>query len=78
MQSKELDELIDQGFHLYRISWECTQKGSIEPDLYQFEAKFTDAENCIGFEYSKKVLKNIQLMDTVLNLQIYPAQKNYY
>jgi len=57
MQSKELDELIDQGFHLYRISWECTQKGSIEPDLYQFEAKFTDAENCIGFEYIVKGFK---------------------
>lgn len=57
MQSKELDELIAQGFHLYRISWECTQAGALDLDLYQFEARFTDAENCSGFEYIVKGFK---------------------
>lgn len=57
MQSKELDELIAQGFHLYRISWECAQAGALDLDLYQFEARFTDAENCSGFEYIVKGFK---------------------
>ncbi|OTG83545.1 hypothetical protein [Acinetobacter sp. ANC 4648] len=57
MQSKELDELISQGFHLYRISWECTQTSSLDLDLYQFEARFNDTENCSGFEYIVKGFK---------------------
>lgn len=57
MQSRELDELLAQDFHLYRISWECVKQGGLDKDLYQFEARFVDAENCCGFEYVAKGFK---------------------
>lgn len=57
MQSRELDELLAQDFQLYRISWECVKRGGLNQDLYQFEARFTDAENCCGFEYIVKGFK---------------------
>ncbi|HEO1800163.1 TPA: hypothetical protein VAM19_001237 [Acinetobacter baumannii] len=57
MQSRELDELLAQDFHLYRISWECVKQEGLDKDLYQFEARFTDAENCCGFEYIVKGFK---------------------
>jgi len=50
LESSELKSLYKKGFYIWKIRW-TAKGGSYDSDLYEFEAQFSDAENCSKFSY---------------------------
>lgn len=53
MDVPELDTLLSKGFHIYRVIWQASSKENDE-DIFVFEAKFTQPDECSGFSYFLK------------------------
>ncbi len=51
LQSDELRVLFSKGFYLWKIVWQSTKEDVLEPDLYEFEAQFSEPETCTRFSY---------------------------
>lgn len=52
--SKELAALYAQGFYVWKITWIVKDTRNSESDLYEFEALFSDPEECTDFAYLVK------------------------
>lgn len=48
--SQELKSLYDKGFYTCKVVWTAKKK-EIDSDLYQFEAQFSNPEECKAFSY---------------------------
>lgn len=76
MDVPELDNLLSNGFHIYRVVW---QSLSTEGETFVFEAKFTNPDECVGFAYQLKgrrlesgKIEACSLTETIiLNREIY-------
>lgn len=51
LQSDELRNLFAKGFYLWKIVWQAVNEKALEPDLYEFEAQFSEPETCTKFSY---------------------------
>ncbi|MWL89780.1 hypothetical protein [Cupriavidus sp. SW-Y-13] len=51
LQSDELRSLFAKGFYLWKIVWQSMSENALEPDLYEFEAQFSEPETCTKFSY---------------------------
>lgn len=50
LKSEELTSLYQRGFYIWKIRWKVTEiKG--DPDMYEFEAQFSDPLEFTGFSY---------------------------
>jgi len=52
--SKELAALYSQGFYVWKITWIVKDARNSESDLYEFEALFSEPEECTDFAFSVK------------------------
>lgn len=52
--SQELASLYKQGFYVWKITWIVKNNKDSESDLYEFEALFSDPEECTDFAYLVK------------------------
>ena len=52
--SKELADLYSQGFYVWKITWVVKDNRDPKSDLYEFEALFSEPEECIDFAYLVK------------------------
>lgn len=52
--SKELDDLCEQGFYIWKIVWNTLSKSGEKSDIYEYEALFEDAIDCRKFSYMAK------------------------
>ncbi|MCO5411949.1 hypothetical protein [Ralstonia mojiangensis] len=50
LHSDELRILEGKGFYISRVVW-TSKNGSVDSDLYEFEAQFSSPEDCTGFTY---------------------------
>jgi len=51
--SDELDSMCSKGFYIWKIRW--TLKETLpDSDIYEFEAQFSNPEDCTGFSYMPK------------------------
>ncbi|WP_219017689.1 hypothetical protein [Shewanella algae] len=48
--SPELDSLYERSFYIWKIRWRV-EEDLVDPDLFDFEAQFSDPENCTGFSF---------------------------
>ncbi|EPS2706945.1 hypothetical protein ACTEV4_000809 [Cronobacter turicensis] len=56
LKSEELSSLYERGFYIWKIKW--TAKENIpDPDIYEFEAQFSNQEEFKYFSYSAKSVK---------------------
>ena len=56
LKSEELLSLYDRGFYIWKIRW--TAKENLpDPDVYEFEAQFSNQLDFNGFSYSIKGVK---------------------
>ncbi|MCL6237202.1 MULTISPECIES: hypothetical protein [Acinetobacter] len=53
MDVPELDTLLAKGFHIYRVIWQSRSVENDE-DIFVFEAKFLQPDECTGFSYYLK------------------------
>lgn len=53
MDVPELDTLLGKGFHIYRVIWQAISKENND-EIFVFEAKFTNPDECSGFSYFLK------------------------
>lgn len=51
LESKELNDLLSQGFYITKIIWTSVINGFIDSNKYEFEAQFMDPDNCTLFSY---------------------------
>lgn len=56
LKSEELSSLYERGFYIWKIRW--TAKENVpDPDIYEFEAQFSNQEEFKDFSYSAKSVK---------------------
>ncbi|WP_162901061.1 hypothetical protein, partial [Acinetobacter nosocomialis] len=53
MDVPELDTLLSKGFHIYRVIWQAKSKDN-DDEIFVFEAKFINPDECSGFSYFLK------------------------
>ncbi|TBL46452.1 hypothetical protein EYY99_02935 [Hafnia alvei] len=51
LESKELNDLLAQGFYITKVVWISVVNGLIDSNKYEFEAQFFDTDNCKLFSY---------------------------
>jgi len=51
--SDELDSMCSKGFYIWKIRWTLKEQLP-DSDIYEFEAQFSNPEDCIGFSYMPK------------------------
>lgn len=51
LDSKELKDLLGQGFYITKIVWVSTLKNFVDSNKFEFEAQFVDTDNCSLFSY---------------------------
>jgi len=56
LKSEELSSLYDRGFYICRIKWRA-KEDLADPDIYEFEAQFSDQSNFKDFSYLAKGIK---------------------
>ncbi|WP_462168234.1 hypothetical protein [Pseudoalteromonas lipolytica] len=54
LNSNELKQLYDKGFYISKIVWRSKKGTTIDADIYEFEAQFSDAETREQFSYLAK------------------------
>jgi hypothetical protein len=54
--SKQLDDIIKQGFYICSVTWECSAEHE-NSDMYILEAKFNDPSRKSGFSYLAKSMR---------------------
>ena len=59
LESPEMRGLIDQGFYISKIIWQAKETG-IDPDIFEFEAQFSEPESCTQFSYLPRGLYKYQ------------------
>lgn len=52
--SEELRSLAEKGFYICKMVWTVKRKNDHNSDVYEFEAQFSDAENCADFYFLPK------------------------
>ncbi len=60
LQTEELRGLFAKGFYLWKIVWQAISESKESPDLYEFEAQFSEPETCTRFSYLPRGLYKIQ------------------
>jgi len=53
LESVEIKELLDKGFYISKIIWRG-RDGGLDADIVEFEAQFSQPENCTNFSYLVK------------------------
>jgi len=53
LDSQELKSLFDRGFYIWKIRWSL-EEDLADPDIFEFEAQFSDMINFTGFSYISK------------------------
>ncbi|MDH1471830.1 hypothetical protein ACE02D_01965 [Shewanella bicestrii] len=53
LDSQELKDLFDKGFYIWRIRWTVEERLA-DPDIFEFEAQFSDIVHCCGLSYISK------------------------
>nr|WP_249418260.1 hypothetical protein [Citrobacter freundii] len=56
LKSEELSSLYDRGFYICKIKW-MAKEDLADPDIYEFEAQFSDQGNFKDFSYLAKGVK---------------------
>jgi hypothetical protein len=56
LKSEELSSLYERGFYMCRVKWRA-RENLIDPDIYEFEAQFSDQDNFRDFSYLAKGIK---------------------
>lgn len=56
LKSEELSSLYDRGFYIWKIKWTAKEKVP-DPDIYEFEAQFSNQEEFKDFSYAAKSVK---------------------
>ncbi|HCI5815896.1 TPA: hypothetical protein NPN32_002958 [Klebsiella pneumoniae] len=56
LKSEEINSLYERGFYICKIKWRVKEKGA-DPNIFEFEAQFNDAQNFKGFSYIAKGIK---------------------
>ncbi|MCS3460167.1 hypothetical protein [Aeromonas sp. BIGb0445] len=56
LKSEELSSLYDRGFYIWRVRWH-SKENSPDPDIYEFEAQFSNQSDFRGFSYAVKGVK---------------------
>lgn len=56
LKSEELSSLYDRGFYICRIKWRA-KENLVDPDIYEFEAQFSDQGKFKDFSYLAKGVK---------------------
>ncbi len=56
LRSEELISLYDRGFYLWKVRWQA-KEALPDPDIYEFEAQFSNQIDCSGFSYAVKGVK---------------------
>ncbi|EJO2872341.1 TPA: hypothetical protein ACH1RB_002939 [Klebsiella pneumoniae] len=51
LESKELNDLLSQGFYITKIIWVSVVSGFVDSNKFEFEAQFSDTDNCKLFSY---------------------------
>ncbi len=51
LESKELNDLLSQGFYITKIVWLSVVNGFVDSNKFEFEAQFFDTDNCKLFSY---------------------------
>lgn len=51
LESKELNDLLDQGFYITKVVWASVINGFPDSNKFEFEAQFIDTDNCKLFSY---------------------------
>lgn len=51
LESKELTDLLAQGFYITKIVWVSVVNGFFDSNKFEFEAQFFDTDNCKLFSY---------------------------
>lgn len=54
LRSEVLNDFYDKEFYISKVVWRSKVKGSVDEDLYEFEAQFSDPENKEQFSYLSK------------------------
>lgn len=50
LESEEMKGLISRGFYISKIIWQAKESG-VDPDIFEFEAQFSEPETCTRFSY---------------------------
>lgn len=56
LKSEELSSLYDRGFYIWRVRWRSKENLS-DPDIYEFEAQFSNQSDFRDFSYAVKGVK---------------------
>ena len=51
LKSIELNALYNEGFYIWKIVWQSKEINTIDSDIYEFEAQFSDPEDFSQFSY---------------------------
>lgn len=49
-----IDELYRSGYYIIKVVWRVKPKKSLDSDVYELEAQFSEPESCTGFSYQAK------------------------
>lgn len=59
LKSEELTSLYQRGFYIWKIRWKVLEKVG-DPDMYEFEAQFSDPLDFTGFSYISRGYKKFK------------------
>lgn len=59
LKSEELTSLYQRGFYIWKIRWKVLEKNG-DPDMYEFEAQFSDPLEFNGFSYISRGYKKFK------------------
>lgn len=53
-KSLVIDELYKTGYYIIKVIWHVKPKVSLDSDIFELEAQFSDPRDCTGFSYQTK------------------------
>jgi len=56
LKSEELSSLYERGFYIWKVRWR-SKENLPDPDIYEFEAQFSNQYDFSGFSYAAKGVK---------------------
>jgi hypothetical protein len=53
-ESKDFIDKLNEGFHLYNMTWDSSEQGNSNSDKFRLSVKFTSPDGCSGFSFIPK------------------------
>jgi len=53
-KSLVIGDLYKDGYYIVKVIWHVKPKSSLDSDIYELEAQFSEPDNCTGFSYQTK------------------------